>query len=95
MSSNFGDIHTRLMKKNYEAVPEWWFQCLLILVIGLALLTCEGFGRQLQLPYWGIMLAIALASIFTLPVGVIVATTNQVKTPLCLFAVACLCMSDF
>ncbi|KAK9065238.1 hypothetical protein SSX86_016621 [Deinandra increscens subsp. villosa] len=77
IGANFGDVHTRLMKKNYEAVPDWWFHCLLILVIGLSLLTCEGFGRQLQLPYWGIMLAVALASIFTLPIGVIVATTNQ------------------
>ncbi|KAI7733071.1 hypothetical protein M8C21_022526 [Ambrosia artemisiifolia] len=82
INKNVGDVHTRLMKKNYEAVPEWWFHCLLILVIGLALLTCEGFGRQLQLPYWGIILAVALASIFTLPIGVIVATTNQVKITL-------------
>lgn len=72
------------MKKNYEPVPQWWFHCLLILVIGLSLLTCEGFGRQLQLPYWGIVLAIGLASIFTLPIGVIVATTNQV-TVHCVF----------
>ncbi|KVH96697.1 Oligopeptide transporter OPT superfamily [Cynara cardunculus var. scolymus] len=77
MSNKFGDVHTRLMKKNYDPVPQWWFHSLLIVVIGLALLTCEGFGRQLQLPYWGIILAICLASVFTLPVGVIVATTNQ------------------
>lgn len=76
--SNIGDVHTRMMKKNYDPVPQWWFHCLLILVIGLSLLTCEGFGRQLQLPYWGVILAIGLALIFTLPVGVIYATTNQV-----------------
>ncbi|PWA85807.1 oligopeptide transporter, OPT superfamily [Artemisia annua] len=78
ISNNIGDVHTRLMKKNYDPVPQWWFHCLLILVIGLSLLTCEGFGRQLQLPYWGVILAIGLALIFTLPVGVIIATTNQV-----------------
>ncbi|KAK1353131.1 hypothetical protein POM88_052969 [Heracleum sosnowskyi] len=33
--------------------------------------------RQLQLPYWGVMLAISLALVFTLPIGVITATTNQ------------------
>lgn len=74
----FGDVHTRLMKKNYDPVPQWWFYSLMILVIGLALLTCEGFGSQLQLPYWGVLLAIALAMVFTLPIGVITATTNQV-----------------
>lgn len=74
----FGDIHTRLMRKNYEAVPQWWFHSLLLLVAALSLFACEGFDRQLQLPYWGVVLAIALAFVFTLPVGVIAAITNQV-----------------
>ncbi|KAL7088462.1 hypothetical protein ACP275_13G128600 [Erythranthe tilingii] len=73
----FGDVHTRLMRKNYEPVPQWWFHSILIFVIAVSLFACEGFGRQLQLPYWGVLLAMALAFIFTLPVGVITATTNQ------------------
>lgn len=72
-----GDVHTRLMRKNYDHVPQWWFYILLIIVIGMSFFACEGFNRQLQLPYWGIVLAFALAFVFTLPVGVIVATTNQ------------------
>jgi len=35
----FGDIHTRLMK-NYELVLEWWFQLILVSMIGLAIFTC-------------------------------------------------------
>ncbi|KAL8461705.1 hypothetical protein ACS0TY_032174 [Phlomoides rotata] len=73
----FGDVHTRLMRKNYEAVPQWWFHTLLVLVVAVSLFACEGFGRQLQLPYWGVLLAMALAFVFTLPVAVITATTNQ------------------
>ncbi|KAL0443065.1 UNVERIFIED_CONTAM: Oligopeptide transporter 5 [Sesamum latifolium] len=73
----FGDVHTRLMKKNYDSVPQWWFIGLLVLVIGMSLYACEGFHRQLQLPYWGVLLAMALAFVFTLPVAVIAATTNQ------------------
>lgn len=76
-ADKFGDIHTRMMRKNYEAVPQWWFHSLLIAVVAVSLLACEGFGRQLQLPYWGVVLAMALAFVFTLPVGVIAATTNQ------------------
>ncbi|KAI8000096.1 Oligopeptide transporter 5 [Camellia lanceoleosa] len=72
----FGDVHTRLMKKNYDPVPQWWFYTLLVVVIGLTMLTCESFGRQLQLPYWGVLLAMALAFVFTLPISVITATTN-------------------
>nr|GEX63100.1 oligopeptide transporter 5-like [Tanacetum cinerariifolium] len=72
----FGDVHTRIMKKNYDPVPQWWFYSILILVVGLALLTCEGFGGQLQLPYWGVLLGIGLALVFTLPIGVITANNK-------------------
>ena len=73
------------MRKNYEPVPQWWFHGLLLVVLAVSMLACEGFGRQLQLPYWGVALAIVLALVFTLPVGVIAATTNQVPTQLILF----------
>ncbi|XP_077236614.1 oligopeptide transporter 1-like [Tasmannia lanceolata] len=72
-----GDIHTRLMKKNYEAVPQWWFHLIFVVVFALSVLTCEGFGKQMQLPFWGVILACALALVFTLPIGIITATTNQ------------------
>eukprot|EP00262_Sarcandra_glabra_P000526 TRINITY_DN1060_c1_g1_i3.p1 TRINITY_DN1060_c1_g1~~TRINITY_DN1060_c1_g1_i3.p1 ORF type:complete len:811 (-),score=105.73 TRINITY_DN1060_c1_g1_i3:152-2584(-) len=72
-----GDVHTRLMKKNYESVPQWWFYAILVSMVALTIFTCDGFGKQLQLPYWGVLLACALAFFFTLPVGVITATTNQ------------------
>ncbi|XP_047965145.1 oligopeptide transporter 5-like [Salvia hispanica] len=71
------DVHTRLMKKNYESVPDWWFHSILALVFGLSLFACEGFGKQLQLPWWGLILACAMAFFFTLPVGIIQATTNM------------------
>ncbi|KAJ4872724.1 Oligopeptide transporter 5 [Raphanus sativus] len=72
-----GDVHTRLMKKNYKEVPQWWFVSVLFLSFVLALYACEGFGKQLQLPWWGLLLACAVAFTFTLPIGVIQATTNQ------------------
>ncbi|KAK8936768.1 Oligopeptide transporter 1 [Platanthera zijinensis] len=70
------DVHMRLMR-NYEPVPQWWFHLLLLLVVGLSFYTCMGFDRQLQLPWWGVLLACAMALFFTLPIGVILATTNQ------------------
>ncbi|XP_030442110.2 oligopeptide transporter 1-like [Syzygium oleosum] len=70
------DVHTRLMKQNYEAVPQWWFHTILIIVFGLALWVCEGFGKKLQLPWWGLLLACGIALLFTLPIGIITATTN-------------------
>jgi hypothetical protein len=74
-----GYVHTRIMKKNYEQVPEWWFISILFLMVIMALICCEGFGKQLQLPWWGVLLSLTIALVFTLPVGVIQATTNQVK----------------
>lgn len=76
---DFCDVHSRLMKKNYEQVPQWWFYALLAITFGLAMLACEGFSRQLQLPWWGLILACLIAIVFTLPIGIITATTNQVR----------------
>ncbi|XP_010246854.1 PREDICTED: oligopeptide transporter 7-like [Nelumbo nucifera] len=70
------DIHTRLMMK-YKQVPQWWFICLLCLNIAATIFTCQYYNDQLQLPWWGVLLACALAIFFTLPIGVITATTNQ------------------
>lgn len=71
------DVHSRLMQK-YKQVPEWWFQVILIGTIVLSVFACEYYKDQLQLPWWGVLLACAVALVFTLPIGVISATTNQV-----------------
>ncbi|XP_042404526.1 oligopeptide transporter 5-like [Zingiber officinale] len=76
VNEKFLDVHGRIMKTNYDAVPQWWFYLVLLLVTGLSIFACEGFGGALQLPYWGIFLAMLMAVFFTLPVGVISATTN-------------------
>ncbi|XVF15935.1 hypothetical protein REPUB_Repub09cG0198700 [Reevesia pubescens] len=70
------DVHTKLMRK-YKQVPEWWFMCILVVNIAATIFVCEYYIDQLQLPWWGILLACGLALFFTLPVGVIAATTNQ------------------
>ncbi|XAR67349.1 hypothetical protein NMG60_11002066 [Bertholletia excelsa] len=76
LNKSLGDVHNRIMKRNYAQVPNWWFYSILVLMFSLALLACEGFNKQLQLPWWGIILACAMALFFTLPIGIITATTN-------------------
>ncbi|CAK9158206.1 unnamed protein product [Ilex paraguariensis] len=39
--------------------------------------ACEYYNDILQLPWWGVLLACGIALFFTLPVGIIAATTNQ------------------
>ncbi|XP_044497319.1 oligopeptide transporter 3-like [Mangifera indica] len=70
------DIHARLMK-SYKQVPQWWFCILLIGSIALSLLMSFVWKDEVQLPWWGMLFAFALAWIVTLPIGVIQATTNQ------------------
>ncbi|KAK9036631.1 hypothetical protein V6N11_078625 [Hibiscus sabdariffa] len=70
------DIHTKLMKR-YKLVPTWWFVAILVLNLALILFTCEYYNETLQLPWWGVLLACAIAFFFTLPIGIIAATTNQ------------------
>ncbi|KAB1205124.1 Oligopeptide transporter 6 [Morella rubra] len=70
------DIHTKLMR-NYKSVPMWWFLVILFLNIALIIFTCEYYNESLQLPWWGVLLACAIAFFFTLPIGIITATTNQ------------------
>ncbi|KAL2542297.1 Oligopeptide transporter 6 [Abeliophyllum distichum] len=70
------DIHTRLMKA-YKQVPLWWFLIILVVNIALILFACVHYQRSLQLPWWGVFLACAIAFTFTLPIGIIAATTNQ------------------
>ncbi|GLJ26001.1 hypothetical protein SUGI_0498760 [Cryptomeria japonica] len=70
------DVHTKLMRK-YNQVPELWFQIILVGTVALSIFACEYYIDQLQLPWWGVLLACAIALVFTLPIGIITATTNQ------------------
>lgn len=72
------DIHAKLMKK-YKSVPAWWFIVILVVNIGLIIFACEYYNESLQLPWWGVLLACGIAIVFTLPIGIIQATTNQVQ----------------
>ncbi|KAF9142812.1 hypothetical protein BG015_000659, partial [Linnemannia schmuckeri] len=68
------DIHHKLMQA-YPEVPDWWYAALFIVMTAVAIITCEVWDYKL--PWWGVLLAVALAAIFALPVGLIQAITNQ------------------
>lgn len=64
--------------KKYKEVPQSWFLGILGAMIILSIIACEVFNDQVQLRWWGVLLACGLALFFTLPIGVITAITNQV-----------------
>ncbi|CAH2078891.1 unnamed protein product [Thlaspi arvense] len=70
------DIHGKLMQ-SYKQVPEWWFYVLLVGSVAMSLLMSFVWKESVQLPWWGMLFAFAMAFVVTLPIGVIQATTNQ------------------
>ena len=71
------DIHTKLMKR-YKDIPSWWFYMLLVVTMAVSLALCIFLNNQVQMPWWGLLFAAAMAFTFTLPISIITATTNQV-----------------
>ncbi|GJU79338.1 putative HVA22-like protein g, partial [Tanacetum coccineum] len=73
-----------LLLKRYPNTPvaaERVFDCCILLInIVASLFVIEFFKSQLQLPWWAFLLACGLPFFFTLLIGVITATTNQVKS---------------
>ncbi|KAI9013896.1 OPT family small oligopeptide transporter [Phycomyces nitens] len=67
------DIHNRLMAA-YKEVPAWWYY--IIFVCGIGLNIGIGYANHSQLPWWGFLLAILLATILSLPLNMITAITG-------------------
>ena len=64
--------------ENIEQSRNWWFIIVLIFTVMVTIGVCEGFNKQVQLSWWGVLFSCSLAFFFTLPIGIIKATTNQV-----------------
>lgn len=70
------DVHTRLMNV-YEDVPKRWYAAIFGSMIILSIITIEFVAYpHLQLRWWGLLLAICLALLFVLPVGILTAVTG-------------------
>ncbi|XP_059445802.1 oligopeptide transporter 4-like [Corylus avellana] len=70
------DIHTKLMRR-YKDIPSWWFYLLLAVTFAVSFVLCIFLNDQVQMPWWGLLFAGAMAFTFTLPISIITATTNQ------------------
>ncbi|KAF8929572.1 OPT oligopeptide transporter protein-domain-containing protein [Dissophora ornata] len=67
------DIHTKMMKV-YPEVPQLWYGIFYIAMAALAILTCEVYN--LQLPWWGLIVALAIGWLLTLPICAMNAITG-------------------
>jgi hypothetical protein len=55
------DIHNKLIEK-YPEVPLWWFSVLLAIMVAIGFATVLAYDTQL--PWWGYVLALAIAAFF-------------------------------
>nr|XP_018261119.1 OPT family small oligopeptide transporter [Kwoniella dejecticola CBS 10117]OBR83277.1 OPT family small oligopeptide transporter [Kwoniella dejecticola CBS 10117] len=68
------DIHARL-NSIYPPVPSWWYLAIFLINMILAIVTITVWPTDL--PVWALLLAILLAGVMVLPIGLIQAITNM------------------
>ncbi|KAA1478168.1 OPT oligopeptide transporter [Dentipellis sp. KUC8613] len=68
------DIHARLMSV-YPQVPEWWYGLVFMVMFAFGLIVIEVWHTQM--PVWAFILALIVSFVYTIPIGVIQAITNQ------------------
>ncbi|KAG0298745.1 hypothetical protein BGZ96_007620 [Linnemannia gamsii] len=67
------DIHSRMMMK-YKEVPQWWYATLFMVSLAMSIFCVEKWH---YLPWYYLLVSLAIAFIFALPVGIVQAVTNQ------------------
>ncbi|PIL32526.1 transporter [Ganoderma sinense ZZ0214-1] len=68
------DIHARLMSR-YRQVPEWWYAIIFVIMFVFAVVCIEVWNTQM--PVWALVLGLIISFVYTVPVGMIQAITNQ------------------
>ncbi|KAI0739686.1 OPT oligopeptide transporter [Daedaleopsis nitida] len=72
--SEQADIHARLMSR-YPQVPEWWYSTIFVSMFIFGVVSIEVWNTQM--PVWALVLAMVISFVYTIPVGMIQAITNQ------------------
>lgn len=67
------DVHTRLMRK-YPEAPDWWYAVLLVIMLGFCFGTI--YGYETHLTGWALVVALLIAVVWAIPIGMIKAITN-------------------
>ena len=67
------DIHSRLMAK-YDTVPMWWYIIVLVVMAAIGLAVVLSYPTHMS--WWAFFISLIIALVWTLPIGMIQATTN-------------------
>lgn len=68
------DVHLRLMRQNYKDIPEWWYAIVFLGSFALSIVTIRCWNTEM--PVWSLIIALLIAFVFLLPVGIIYSLTN-------------------
>lgn len=68
------DVHMRLMRR-YEEAPMSWYLSTFVLMIAVGIFVVEYY--PVYLPWYGLLLALAVCGVFFVPIGIVMAITNQ------------------
>ncbi|RKO93545.1 OPT oligopeptide transporter protein-domain-containing protein, partial [Blyttiomyces helicus] len=69
------DVHVKMMRK-YPEVPFTWYLATLVIFAALSIFLVEYWNTEFGMRWWGVLLAIAMAFIFLIPTGIILAISN-------------------
>ncbi|GLB42837.1 putative OPT oligopeptide transporter protein [Lyophyllum shimeji] len=68
------DIHARLMAR-YRQVPEWWYMIIFLSMFAFGVISIEVW--ETKFPVQWFILALVIAFVYVIPIGMIQAITNQ------------------
>ncbi|KAH8651915.1 OPT oligopeptide transporter protein-domain-containing protein [Tricladium varicosporioides] len=68
------DVHNRLMKK-YKDAPLYWYLVTFISMTAVGIFVVEYY--PIYLPWYGLLLALGICAILFIPIGIVMAITNQ------------------
>lgn len=68
------DVHCRLMKR-YDDVPMGWYLATFVAMLSIGIFVVEHYPTHL--PWYGLLLAVGITTVLFIPVGIVMAITNQ------------------
>lgn len=68
------DVHMRLMRR-YEEAPASWYLSTFVVMIAVGIFVVEYY--PVYLPWYGLLLALGVCGVFFVPIGIVMAITNQ------------------
>lgn len=68
------DVHNRLMRR-YKDAPMLWYLATFVSMTAIGIFVVEYY--PIHLPWYGLLLALGICSVLFIPIGIIMAVTNQ------------------